>query len=80
MTSKADRLYQEAIDRMTGMERVQRTCLLCDEFVEMLRHRIRLENPGLDEREVGLRAAEHMYADDPAAMRLIARVRADGTK
>lgn len=75
MGQQAQRLYEDAIDRMSGQERVERALQLFDEFVAMLRHRISTENPGLDERELGFRVAEHLYGDEPAAMRLIAMAR-----
>lgn len=70
-----ERAYLEGIRKMGPMGRVQRTCSLFQSIVGMIRHQIELENPGLSEREVRIRAAERMYASEPEVLKLLERAR-----
>ncbi len=73
-----ERLYNEHLDRMTGTERVARTCELFDGVVAMLEHQIRQEDPDISEREMRLRTSEILYLNDEGAQRLLRMAREHG--
>jgi len=72
--SLVDRTYEEAMARLGGTGRVQRTFSLYESFARMLRHQIAQRNPELSEREIRIKAAEHMYQSDPQTLELLKRV------
>ena len=72
-----DKKYNEALDRMTGTERVQRTLDLFDFIFEMLQCQVLRECPGLTGRALRKAVAQRMYFADEGAMRLLDKVRVD---
>ena len=70
-----DRLYYERVFKMSGTERVVRSCSLFDFAKRMLAHQIFLKNPDLSEREIRIRVAERMYCAEPEVLKLLDRMR-----
>ncbi len=73
-----ERLYNENLDRMTGPQRVARTCELLEGVMAMIEHQVRQEDPEVSDRELKLRTAEILYLNDPETQRLLQLMRADG--
>ncbi len=71
--SLVERRYQEGLDAMSGMEKVERTASLFGALCEMLSLQISRENSGLSPREIQLRVAERLYSSDSAVMKLLYR-------
>lgn len=74
--SLVEQKYNEALDRMSGMERLRRTLSLFGSICEMLTLQVVKDNPGLNEREIRLKVAARLYASDPGALRLLTNLRA----
>ncbi len=68
--------YNQALDRMTGRQRVERTLSLFSAIREMLRLQIVRESAGLSEREISIKIAQTLYLSDKGALALIAKARA----
>jgi hypothetical protein len=70
--SAVERRYQEILDRMTGLERVQRTAALWHSGWEMIALQVREEyGAGLSDRELRYRVARRMYMSDPTFLDLL---------
>lgn len=66
--------YNEAIDRMSGKERVERTLSLYNSIYEIVAFQIEKEFPALSERELKRKIAERMYLSDRATQELLRRI------
>ena len=75
--SLVEQKYNEALDRMTGRERVERTFSLFGSICEMLRLQISREFSHLSEREIRRKVAERLYLSDKGALELLKRLRED---
>jgi hypothetical protein len=73
--SLVDRAYFEGIFKMSGTERVVRSCSLFDSIKRMLSHQIHLKHPDLSERELRIRVAERMYCAEPETLKLLKKMR-----
>jgi hypothetical protein len=73
-----DRTYKEAIERMTGTERLRRTLALHSGIREMLIRHERTALPDLTDRQVAVRVARRMYLSDPRVQRMLDRIEAVG--
>ena len=73
--SLVDQKYNEALDNMTGQERVERTFSLFGSICEMLALQVSKEFSALGERELKRKVAERLYLSDKGAQALLKRVR-----
>mgnify|MGYP001027617643 CR=1 FL=1 len=76
--NQVEHFYNKHLDRMTGAERVARTCELLEGVIAMIEHQIRKERPDIPERELIIRTAEILYLNDPEALRLLKLAREHG--
>jgi hypothetical protein len=67
--------YNEALDRMNGRERVERTLSLFSSICEMLWLQVSKEFSGLNQREIRKIVAQRLYLSDNATQDLLNRVR-----
>ena len=67
--------YNEALDKMSGRERVERTLSLFGSICEMLTLQVSKEFSELTERELRKKVAERLYLSDKGAQELLKRVR-----
>ena len=67
--------YNEALDRMSGKERVERTLSLFGSICEMLTLQVSKEFSNLNERELRKKVAERLYLSDKATLALLERVK-----
>lgn len=63
--------YNQAIDEMSGSERVARTLSLYDSAKEMLSLQVMRDFSPLSEREKKIKIAECLYLSDKAALELL---------
>ncbi|MBL7662655.1 hypothetical protein JNK13_07880 [bacterium] len=63
--------YNEALDKLGPIWRVERTCKLYDAIREMLAIQIQTMNPGLSLKELKGKIAERMYMSDIETLKLI---------
>jgi hypothetical protein len=75
--SLVEQKYNEAVDRMTGRERVERTFSLFGSMCEMLTLQISREFSNLSDRETRKKVAERLYVSDKGAQELLKRIRVD---
>jgi len=75
--SLVEQKYNEALDRMSGRQRVERTLSLFGSICEMLTLQIAREFGDLTERGKRKKLAEHLYLSDKGAQELLKKVRAD---
>jgi hypothetical protein len=73
--SLVEQKYNEALDKMSGRERVERTLSLFGSICEMLTLQVSKEFPELTERELRKKVAERLYLSDKGAQELLKRVR-----
>ena len=73
--SLVEQKYNEALDRMTGRERVERTLSLFGSICEMLTLQVTREFGQLSDRKKRKKVAERMYLSDKGALELLKRVR-----
>ena len=67
-----ERRYQQLLDQMTGLERVQRLTALCQTGWDMIALQVRQQYGGsLSEKELKYRVAERMYMGDTNFLRLM---------
>jgi hypothetical protein len=72
--STVERRYQEALDRLTGLQKMQRVASLCDAGWQMIALQIKQEfGEEISERELRYRVARRMYMDDPKFLDLLQR-------
>jgi hypothetical protein len=75
--SLIEQKYNEALDRMTGRERVERTFSLFGSMCEMLTLQISREFSNLSDRETRRKVAERLYLLDKGTQELLKRVSVD---
>ena len=73
--SLVERKYNEALDRMSGRQRVERAVSLFGSVCEMLTLQVSREFGHLNEREIRKRVAERLYLSDRGVQALLERVR-----
>ncbi|MEI6517994.1 MAG: hypothetical protein WCN89_04805 [bacterium] len=73
--SLVEQKYNEALDKMSGRERVERTLSLFGSICEMLTLQVSKEFSELTERELRKKVAERLYLSDKGAQELLKRVR-----
>ena len=66
--SRIERIYLDRIFSMTDAERMKRSFGMFDWMTAVLRHQIRLAEPGLQGRELDIRVAERLYASEPETL------------
>ena len=72
--SVVERRYQEALDRMTGLQKMQRVASLWQAGWEMIALQVKQEfGEEISERELRYRVARRMYMDDPKFLDLLQR-------
>ena len=74
--SLVEERYNEALDRMTGRERVERTFSLFGSICEMLTLQISREFADLSDHEKKRKVAEQLYLSDKGTLALLKKVRA----
>jgi hypothetical protein len=74
--SLVDQKYNEALDKMSGKEKVERTASLFCSICEMLTLQVTKEFPHLPEREVRIRVSERLYMADEGVQQLLRKARA----
>lgn len=67
--------YNEALNRMTGRQRVERTLSLFGSICEMLTLQISREFANLSDREKRRKVAEQLYLSDIGALKLLKMAR-----
>ena len=72
--TKIEKRYNEALDQMSGRQRVERTLSLYDSICEMLTLQVKREFSGLSERQLRKKVAERLYLSDLGAQELLKRV------
>ena len=73
--SLVEQKYNEALDRMSGRERVERTLSLFGSICEMLTLQISREFGQLSDRVKRKKVAERLYLSDKGAQELLKKVR-----
>lgn len=73
--SLVEQKYNQALDAMSGEERVQRTFGLFASFCEMLTHQLSQEFSLLTKRELKRKVAEKLYLSDKGVQELLKKVR-----
>lgn len=73
--SLVEEKYNEALDRMTGRQRVERTLSLFESICEMLRLQISREFGQLSQRAMRKKISERLYLSDRGAQELLKKVR-----
>jgi hypothetical protein len=73
--SLVEEKYNEALDRMTGRQRVERTFSLFGSICEMLTLQISREFTNLSDHEKRRKVAEQLYLTDKGALELLKKVR-----
>jgi hypothetical protein len=73
--SLIEQKYNEALDRMSGAQRVERTFSLFGSICEMLTLQVSKEFSSLTERELRKKVAERLYLSDRGAQELLKKVR-----
>lgn len=73
--SLVEQKYNEALDKMSGRERVERTLSLFGSICEMLTLQVSKEFSELTKRELRKKVAERLYLSDKGAQELLKRVR-----
>ncbi|MCX6115114.1 MAG: hypothetical protein NTV65_07870 [Proteobacteria bacterium] len=73
--SLVEQKYNEALDKMSGRDRVERTLSLFGSICEMLTLQVSKEFSELTERELRKKVAERLYLSDKGAQELLKRVR-----
>ena len=73
--SLVEQKYNEALDQMSGRERVERTLSLFDSICEMLTLQISREFGHLSDRGKRKKVAERLYLSDKGAQELLKKVR-----
>jgi hypothetical protein len=69
-----ERQYNQALDRLSGRERVERTVSLFGSMCEMLTLQARREFPELGDRELRKKVAERLYLSDVGAQKLLKEI------
>lgn len=72
--SLVDKMYSEALSRMSGPDRIRRVANLFESFHKMLMLQTEREHGPLSPTELRKRVARRMYCSDPATLRLIERL------
>lgn len=72
--------YNEALNRMTGQQRVERTVSLFRSICEMLELQISREFKNLSDQELRIKVAEQLYLSDRGAQNLLKKLREDRSK
>ncbi len=74
--TSVERRYQQLLDQMTGLERVQRLTALCQMGWDMIALQVRQEyGNSLSDKELKYRIAERMYMGDTNFLRLMKHFR-----
>lgn len=73
--SLVEKKYNDALDEMTGRQRLERTLSLFESVYEMLTVQLSKEFSELGERELKKKIAERMYLSDEGAQDLLKKVR-----
>jgi len=66
-----ERLYQNHLNQLTGMERLQRMEALFNNMIEMLAHQVQEEYGVLPDRERNYRIAQKLYVNEPKVLKLL---------
>jgi hypothetical protein len=72
--SLVEEKYNQALDRMTGRQRVERTLSLFGSICEMLTLQVSREFANLSDRETRRKVAEQLYLSDKGAQELLKKV------
>ena len=73
--SPVDSAYLNTLSAQSGSERVARAGALLSLTANFLAHRIRLENPLLDERNVHVAVAKRTYMGEKSVLELLEKIR-----
>jgi hypothetical protein len=73
--SLVEEKYNQALDRMTGQQRVERTLSLFGSICEMLKLQVSREFHNLSDRETRIKVAEQLYLSDKGAQELLKKAR-----
>lgn len=73
--SLVEKKYNQALDNMTGRERLERTLSLFGSICQMLTLQVAREFSNLNERELRKKVAERLYLSDKGAQELLKKVR-----
>lgn len=65
--------YNQAINQMTGIERLQRVAELHSGIYQMTRFQLQKQYPEIDERQLQMRVAERIYFAEPAVVALLGK-------
>ncbi len=74
MNDSVEKRYNQALDRMSGFERIQRTFGMYDFVHQMLELKISAANPDFSARRVKIEVAKRMYLSDPAIQAILERL------
>ncbi len=72
--SMVEQKYNEALDQMTGQQRLQRALSLFESICEMLTLQVSREFGQLNERVARKKVAERLYLSDKGAQELLKKV------
>lgn len=72
--SLVEEKYNQALDRMTGRQRVERTLSLFGSICEMLTLQVSREFANLSDRETIRKVAEQLYLSDKGVQELLKKV------
>ncbi len=73
--SLVEKKYNEALNKMSGRQRVERTVSLFGPLCEVLALQIAREHGQLSDRETRKKIAERLYLSDKGALALLQKVR-----
>ena len=73
--SIVDQKYDEALDQMSGPQRVQRTLSIYGSMYRIIAHQVQKESPELSPHDLKRRVAQRMYLTDSAVQELLRRVK-----
>ena len=72
--SDIEKRYNEALDQMSGRQRVERTLSLYDWICEMLTLQVKREFSGLSHGQLRKKVTERLYISDQGAQELLKRI------
>lgn len=72
--SAVDSAYLNTLSAQSGSERVVRASALLSLTANFLAHRVRRENPSLDERKVHVAVAKRIYMGEKAVLELLEKI------
>ena len=66
-----ERLYQNHLNQLTGIEKLQRMAALFNSMIEILAHQVQQEYGVLPDRERNYRIAQKLYVNEPRVLKLL---------